>query len=220
MVQTHEQLGATGYYIGKNVEVGPNVVIAAGAVLDAAPGSRLMIEADVCIGSGVVIQVYGGDLTLGAGVNLGKEVLLVGCGAIAPRACIGAESTVMNPQIEADAVIPARSLIGDRGQPLPSPAPPAATNGAQAPRQPESASEDTSQNGKSPAASTPAPPENNGASAENNGATEPSADESEASTLAAANMVYGRDQVMQLVKTLFPHRDMLNGNQNGSDDSS
>jgi carbon dioxide concentrating mechanism protein CcmN len=220
MVQTHEQLGATGYYIGKNVEVSPNVVIAAGAVLDAAPGSRLVIEADVCIGSGVVIQVYGGDLTLGAGVNLGKEVLLVGCGAIAPRACIGAESTVMNPQIEADAVIPARSLIGDRGQPLPSPASTTDTNGAQASPKPESASENTSQNGQSPEAPPPVATDNNSSKAEENGASEKSSEAAEVSTLTAANMVYGRDQVMQLVKTLFPHRDMLNGNQNGSDDSS
>jgi carbon dioxide concentrating mechanism protein CcmN len=220
MVQTHEQLGATGYYIGKNVEVSPNVVIAAGAVLDAAPGSRLMIEADVCIGSGVVIQVYGGDMTLGAGVNLGKEVLLVGCGAIAPRACIGAESTVMNPQIEADAVIPARSLIGDRGQPLPSPAPPADTNGAPAPPKPETASEGTSQNGQSPEATPPAATDNNSSKAEENGTSEKPSAAAEESTLTAANMVYGREQVMQLVKTLFPHRGMLNGNQNGSDDSS
>lgn len=200
MVQTHEQLSAANYYIGNNVEVSPDVVIAAGAVLDAAPGSRLTIEAGVCIGSGVVIQVYGGDLTLAAGVSLGKEVLLVGTGRVGTRACIGAESTLINPQVEADAVVPARSLIGDNGQALPNP-PPAEAQGGDRPVT-------SSQNGKAPDAA-PSPVEENGASESPDQAPE-------AGTLAATNMVYGREQVMQLVKTLFPHRDLLNGNNGNS----
>jgi carbon dioxide concentrating mechanism protein CcmN len=148
---------------------------------------------------------------------VGKEVLLVGSGAIATRACIGAESTIMNPQIEADAVVTARSLIGDRGQFLPPPAPAVEANGTQDP--PPSAAAGIAQNGQSPAASPP-PAETNGAAADRNGAGAQSSDEAEASTLAAAKMVYGREQVMQLMKTLFPHRDMLNGDQNQSDNSS
>jgi carbon dioxide concentrating mechanism protein CcmN len=125
----------------------------------------------------------------------------------------------MNPQIGADAVVPARSLIGDNGQPLKSPTSTADTNGSQGPPDPGAEPESGSQNGKPPE-QVPSEAVNNNSKVEENGASEQTSDEAEASTLAAANMVYGRDQVMQLVKTLFPHRDMLNGNQNGSDDSS
>lgn len=207
MVQTQEQQDVADYYLGNNVEVAPDVVIAPGAVLDAAPGSRLVIEAGACIGSGVVIQVYGGDLTLGSGVNVGKEVLLVGTGQIGARACIGAESTLMNPQVAADAVVSARSLIGDNGR-----LSQASSNSGRHP-------DVTSQNGQgfAPEPQTASEGDLEGKPDANKGESNHQGEAADTGTLSAANMVYGREQVMQLVKTLFPHRDMLNGNgQNSS----
>ena len=202
-MQIQEQRDTTDYYIGNNVDVGPDVVIASGAVLDAAPGSHLIIEAGVCIGSGVVIQVYGGDLTLASGVSLGKEVLLVGTGCIGVRACIGAESTLMNPQVEKDAVVPARSLIGGHGQRLPSPS---------TPRRDDHSPETEPQNGRSSPPSTVDDGDDSGATAQANGTSPHQNPADDSHDLTASRMVYGREQVMQLVKTLFPHRDSLNGN--------
>jgi carbon dioxide concentrating mechanism protein CcmN len=211
MVQTQEQRDPADYYIGNNVEVSADVVIASGAVLDAAPGCRLLIEPGVCIGRGVVVQVYGGNLTLASGVNLGKEVLLVGTGFIGARACIGAESTLLNPLVPADAVIPARSLIGEHGQSLPPPAAASTTNGHHAVNR--------EQTGQSPPATASAAiPENRetaGPSA-SSAASAPAPEQGADSALTAAKMVYGREQVMQLMKTLFPHRDLLNGNSDNT----
>lgn len=191
MVQTHGQLDTVNHFIGQNVDVSPDVVIAAGAVLYAAPGNRLIIESGVCIGSGAVIQVFGGDLTLSADVSLGKEVLVLGTGVIGARACVGAESTLINPQVPENGVIAARSLLGQLS-PLPSTEAPTLTE------------DDSLDGGRGDRASQQAisgehPEETSG---NLNG---------EESSLASTNIVYGRDQVMQLMKTLFPHRESLNG---------
>ena len=186
----------TSFYVGANVEVGPEVVIAAGTVLEAAPGSRLIIEAGVCIGAGVVIQAYGGDLRLATGANVGQAVLLLGTGTIGAHACIGAESTLINPAVAAAAVVSARSLIGDRS--AEQPANPAETNG----HAPSAAS----QNG-----STPTPTADPKPAAANNGQVAHNGH-----GLATYDPVYGREQVRQLMKTLFPHRDALNVEDNST----
>lgn len=189
MVQAHEQLTAVDYYIGGNVEVAPGVAIAAGVVLEAAPGARLVIAAGVCIGTGVVVQAAGGKLVLGIGVNLGTGVLIVGQGIVGPHACIGSESSLLNPQVTAGAVIPARSLLGVQAQ---------------------SSSGQSQQNGHSGPAVSPQPHQNG---AQSSGSAAAVITETEAAAgLASARTVYGREQVTQLMKTLFPHRDALNGN--------
>jgi carbon dioxide concentrating mechanism protein CcmN len=216
MVQTPpKQRNPATHYIGANVELGPDVVVATGAVLEAAPESRLRIEAGVCIGSGTVIQVYGGELTIAAGANVGPEVLLVGTGHVGERACIGAESTVLYPDIEADAVIPARSLIGDRGRSMTPPPATTEQNGHAASAHdthnvttgPFAPAADNGNTGQPDAeSSSDANNTANGA----NGTGQTSAAGTPEEELTAAKLVYGREQVMQLVKTLFPHRDLLN----------
>jgi carbon dioxide concentrating mechanism protein CcmN len=147
-----------GYFIGSNVEVSPDVAIAPSVILEATATSRLIIETGVCLGTGVIVQAYGGTLVLATGANLGKDVLIVGAGRVGSGACIGAESTLIDPHIDDSQVIAARSLIIS-----------------------------------SPVA----------ASSETNLSTE-----SLASSLSTGT-VYGREQVMQLVRTLFPYRDAL-----------
>ncbi|HEY9889559.1 MAG TPA: hypothetical protein V6D02_14235 [Candidatus Obscuribacterales bacterium] len=163
------------------------MAIAAGVVLIAASDCRLIIESGVCIGTGVVIQAYGGDLTLAAGASLGRDALLIGTGTIGAGACIGAESTLINPQVAATAVVAARSLIGAS---LPA-VDTASTNG--------------NGNGFTPAgpAAGDLPPDA--------AIAEPDAVNGDGA-LTTGQPVYGQAQVMQLIKTLFPHRDSLNGN--------
>ena len=201
MVQAHEQLAAADYYIGANVEIAPDVAIAAGVVLEAAPDARLVIASGVCLGMGVIVQAAGGKLVLGAGVNLGSGVLIVGQGLIGPHACIGAESSLLNPQITAGAVLPARSL---HGVPTALANSQTSNNGHHA-----SSAGLNSHNGSVPTAIDPE------VEAVSNGAEETNAGEG---TLAPNRVVYGREQVTQLMKTLFPHRDALN-NGNGHNSS-
>jgi carbon dioxide concentrating mechanism protein CcmN len=176
----------TTYYVGDNVEVSADVAIASGAVLAAAPGSRLIVESGVCIGSGSVVQAHGGNLLISAGASLGRDVLIVGAGSIGPQACVGAESTLVSPQVEANQVIAARSLMmTDQVSPASSAKPDVSQNGS-------SHNAHSSQNG----------------TAQQNGAAYSGGHGN--GSLASNKVVYGRDQVMQLLKTLLPHRDSLN----------
>ncbi|MEL6380879.1 MAG: hypothetical protein AAFQ89_00090 [Cyanobacteria bacterium J06626_18] len=174
---------AATYYRGANVEVSPHAVVAAGVVLQATADSQVVVEAGVCIGMGVVIQAYGGKLMLSTGANIGQGTLLLGAGTIGPQACIGAESTLINPTIAANQVIPARSLLGDNSRSLK----PGAEAGAEGP----------SDNGKASSVSEAAPETAPDINADSNG---------NGGAIAPNSTVYGRDQVLKLVHTLFPHR--------------
>ena len=168
-------------FVGENVVVSSDAVVALSVVLEVMPGSQLVIASGVCIGSDVIVQAYGGRLILEAGVSLGKGVLLLGAGTVGTRACVGADSTLINPMIEADQVIPARSLIGDTSRSLNA--------------QPSSASPLGCLNGQSSRASAVVV------------AAQGSEVSANGSNPASQNgAVYGRDQVMQLVQTLFPYR--------------
>lgn len=185
------------YYVGENVTIHANVVIASGVVLEAVPGSRVIVGEGACIGAGTVVQAYGGDLVLSVGVSLGKDVLLLGRGIVGQKACIGAESTLVDPQVAASQVIPARSLLAN-GHPHPV---------SQA--MPEG-NQPTTANGSTV----------NGATAEGedeprNGHA-PTNLESDTVTVIAPTPVYGREQVMRLVHTLFPHRRPLNAESESS----
>ncbi|ASC70706.1 Transferase [Halomicronema hongdechloris C2206] len=100
------------YYLHGPVEVEPGAIIAAGVVLEAAANASLVIQSGVCIGKGVIIQAWQGTLTIEADANLGSDVVVVGQGQIGTRACIGAESTIINPAIASEQVVPANSLLG------------------------------------------------------------------------------------------------------------
>lgn len=192
MLQHGDLSGSETYYIGANVKVSSDAVVARGAVLVAAPNGQLIVESGVCIGAGAIIQAYGGTLILAAGANVGQGVLLLGAGTIGAQACIGAESTLIDPKVEANQVVPSRSLCGDTSRSL---------NPAQPP-----ADEASSQNGKAPAIKETAAV----------GSTEPSAADNNGASLVPNTAVYGREQVMQLVYTLFPHR---NANLSDSEES-
>jgi carbon dioxide concentrating mechanism protein CcmN len=121
-------------HLDGNVTIDPSAAIAPGVLLQAEPNSRITIGAGVCIGAGSIVHASGGNIDIGTGACLGRGVLIIGSGSIAPNACIGAGTTIIDPQIEDGAVIPPHSLLGDRSRgevavvetpdPTPPPAPP------------------------------------------------------------------------------------------------
>jgi len=95
------------------VEIDPSAAIAPGAILCAAPNSRIVIGAGACIGMGVILNAYAGTIELGPGASLGPGVLVVGRSTIGANACIGGASTIFNADVADLQVLPAGSLLGD-----------------------------------------------------------------------------------------------------------
>jgi carbon dioxide concentrating mechanism protein CcmN len=111
----------THFTMSGDVTLHPGAAIAPGVVLQADPGSRIIIEAGVCIGMGALLHAYQGQLEIAQGAALGFKVLVVGAGRIGANACIGPGVTIIASSVEDGSVIPAGTIIGDTGR---SPAPP------------------------------------------------------------------------------------------------
>ena len=103
-------------HLDGNVSIDPTAAIAPGVLLQAEADSRITIGAGVCIGAGTIVHAAGGNIDIAAGVCIGRGVLIVGHGSIDRNACIGAGTTVFNPQIESGDVIPTHSILGDRSR--------------------------------------------------------------------------------------------------------
>jgi len=200
-------------HIQGDVAIAPGVALADGALLGAAPGYRLVISAGVCLGADVVIQASHGDIVIEPGASLGSGVVVVGQGRIGQQACIGANSTVINPAIAATQVVPPQSLLGDPSQPrsvaeaaqndmtaslesLPSTAPDRA------------GSQPTRSIGDGSKSESPPSPTSDSADPTSPG---PGTDQK------LGSYVYGQTQVNRLLDTLFPHRQPLDGaSRNGA----
>ncbi len=102
------------------VDLATSGTIAPDAILGADPGCRLVIGPGVCLGSGVLIRASQGDLVIEAGASLGLGVLVVGRGRIGRYACIGANSTLINPEVADRQVLAPDTLWGDPSVPRPS----------------------------------------------------------------------------------------------------
>lgn len=221
-----------GGYLYGAVDIAPGVVMAEGVILGAAVGCRLVISTGVCLGADVIVQAVGGDLVIEPGANLGRGVLVTGQGRIGYHVCVGADSTVINPAIGASQVVPPRSLWGDFSRSYPNPAasipspplgPPGSQPGGNSPPigSPTLPLTPSLTNGRGPVSA----PELNGGvgsaqltSPEPELKPEPEAPvPGSAETIAATNgaSVYGKKQVDQLLNTLFPHRQSLNGASSG-----
>lgn len=105
----------THYCVMGDVTVDASAAIAPGVVLQASPGSRIVIGKGVCLAGGVCIQSRAGVLAIESGVTLAANVLVVGSGVIGANACVSPGSTLMNPQIESSGLVPPNSLIGETG---------------------------------------------------------------------------------------------------------
>ena len=194
-------------YVEGDVSIDASAAIAAGVILRAAPDSKIIIAAGVCIGVGSILHAHQGTLEVEACANLGAGVLVVGKGKIGANACIGATTTIWNDSIEPWQVVPPGSLVGDRGRQIadvsstssdtPSsdaPDPPSAStstteqdslNGQQAPSNPIVVSTDTT---------------------DADSLTEPKEEEQNSE---AGSFVYGQGNLNRLLKTLFPYNQSL-----------
>lgn len=109
-------IGDGHYCVSGDVRVHASAAIAPGVLLQADPGSQLVISAGVCIGNGAVLHAHGGVLEVEPGVTLGSLALLVGCGRVGAYACIGSRVTLVNPAIEAGQMIAPGVLMGDHSR--------------------------------------------------------------------------------------------------------
>ncbi|PAX53130.1 transferase [Brunnivagina elsteri] len=99
-------------YISGEVIIHKSAVIAPGVILQAAPNSKIIIGAGVCIGMGSIIQVDRGTLEIETGASLGAGFLMVGEGKIGSNACIGAATTVFRTSVASTQVIQPGSILG------------------------------------------------------------------------------------------------------------
>ncbi len=136
-------------YVSGDVTINPQATIAPGAILQAAPNSKIVINAGVCIGMGVIVQAYQGTIAIESGAILGAGVLVVGQGKIGANACIGSATTIYHTCVAAQAVISPGSLIGDTSRQL--------VPEVETPESPVTPSEESApeQNGSSPDSSPP-----------------------------------------------------------------
>ncbi len=183
-----------------DVVIAPSAAIAANVLLQANPGCQIVIGEGVCIGSGSVIHAHKGAIELEQGASLGTVVLLFGQVKIGENACIGTGTTIFNATVEAFQVIPANSLIGDTSRNL-SPE--------------EQVEQETVAKAPAPNPVQPTPPQPRSQTDIGQGtstAEDSDEDSDSASSPAAAPvpaqsqaLVYGRNHVAHLMKTLFPH---------------
>lgn len=87
------------------------VAIADGVLLQADPGSRLIIDRGACIGAGSILHASQGILELGSGVTIGDHVLVVGSGKIGANACIGSHSTLVDASIDEGEMVASKSFV-------------------------------------------------------------------------------------------------------------
>jgi carbon dioxide concentrating mechanism protein CcmN len=100
-------------YIHGDVIIHPLTAIASGVILQASPDSKIIVEENVCLGMGVIIHAYGGTVTIKKGAILGAGVLLMGKVTIGSNSCVGASSTLININVEAQGAIAPGTLLGD-----------------------------------------------------------------------------------------------------------
>jgi carbon dioxide concentrating mechanism protein CcmN len=102
--------------VSGDVKIHPSAVLAPGTILQAAPNSKIVIGADVCIGMGTIVNAYQGLVEIESGVILGAGVLIIGNCQIGRNACIGSATTIFNASVEAMTVVLSGSLIGDNSR--------------------------------------------------------------------------------------------------------
>lgn len=96
-----------------DVSVHPSAAVAPGVLLQAEPGSQIVIAAGVCIGMGSILHAYQGKIEVQESANLGAGVLIVGQANVGALACIGSSTTIFNTSVSSGQMISPGSLIGD-----------------------------------------------------------------------------------------------------------
>lgn len=225
-------------YVSGDVTIDPGATLAPGVILQAAADGQLRIAAGVCIGRGVIIQVYQGILEIETGVVLGSGVLILGPGTLGENACIGSETTILESSIAPQQVVAAGSLIGDRSRvlepqqvsapPESAPEPAIISPWFEEPApvldwvSPTSEWENTPTQNEIPAqpsavsfipaeAETVVPP--NPEKSEETALVTQSPASSELSSAPLPPVIYGKEHLSHLLDTLLPHRKAFNNSQ-------
>jgi carbon dioxide concentrating mechanism protein CcmN len=199
-----EPVSYSEIYVSGEVIVHESAVIAPGVILNAAPNSRIVIGAGVCIGMGSVLKACDGAIEVEHGAVLGAGVLAVGQVKIGGNACVGAATTIFNASVDEMAVIPAKSLIGDTSRQV-TILVDVETNGAKAPiREPEPTHEESSNGAQATVrADSEEPAEEPTVQVESHNA------EPEPPSPNSKSSVVGQVYINQLLVTLFPERDLF-----------
>jgi carbon dioxide concentrating mechanism protein CcmN len=185
-------------YVSGEVIIHESAVVAPGAILNAAPNSRIVIGAGVCVGMGAILNACHGAIEVEEGAVLGAGVLTIGRVKIGSNACIGAATTIFNASVDKMAVIPAGSLIGDPSRQV------TILAGTDLPP-----SEPTVQEQSSVEADSP--------SVEPTVQVESHQVEPEASPQSSKSPVIGQVYINQLLISLFPERNSLKRPNQDSD---
>ncbi|MEL7038944.1 MAG: carbon dioxide concentrating mechanism protein [Cyanobacteria bacterium J06592_8] len=205
-----------------DVTIDPSAAIATGVILQAEPDSEIVVATGVCIGMGAIIHAYQGKIEVEAGATIGAGVLVVGHGTIGAKACIGPETTLLNPAIAAKQIVPTGTLMGDESRSV--------SLSSDSDEDPDTSNEDLDSTQVEPSPTNPVKQESaepSEADSETSSVPELASTNSdqESSNLAAtppatppATIVYGQVHLNHLLNTLLPHRKSLN-NSNQSDHS-
>jgi carbon dioxide concentrating mechanism protein CcmN len=191
-------------FVSGNVVIHPSAAIAPSVMLQADPGSQLIVGEGVCIGVGCILHAHQGLVEVEKGATLGSGVLIVGQGKIGANACIGAMTTIIDSSVLAGEIVPPGSLIGDwsrqaitvESSESSAAAPQPASQGRSASPSQHSAS-GTSASG---ASATQGSAQQAANDTEKGSEPERSTDE------AGVKVVYGRASVERMMITMFPHR--------------
>jgi carbon dioxide concentrating mechanism protein CcmN len=183
------------------VTIDPSAAIAPNVLLQADPGSELIVAANVCIGMGCVLHAHQGSLELEAGVTLGSGVLIIGHGKIGANACVGSMSTIINSSVLPHQIIPPGSLVGDGSRQVvevepssPTPDPPPSPD-----LQADSAD--------------PTQPSSAESAQANAGGDQPTPQPSATAKSSKARVVYGQTYIERMMLTMFPHRQSFNADE-------
>ncbi|MEO0868053.1 MAG: hypothetical protein AAFY17_06310 [Cyanobacteria bacterium J06642_11] len=216
----------THYYRGGDVVIDASVAIAPGVVLRAAANASIRIGAGVCIGAGVVIQAKQGCITIEPGVSLGTGVLIVGKGHVGKDTCVGPSSTLVNPAITSNQIIPPCSLIDEAGSASSSngTSPPSAEGPSQfrdpgvgfqndpvpsVPIHPRTSPTVQPQAVSPKAVDVPDIGVPGVGSSNETASADQMGNGSQAAVIQKNQYVYGRDHLNNLLSALFPHRQPL-----------
>jgi carbon dioxide concentrating mechanism protein CcmN len=203
-------VNGTHYCVVGDVTIDATAAIAPGVVLQAPTGSRIVVGKSVCLAAGVCIQSRQGVLTIAAGASLGANVLVVGSGTVGTNACISAGSTLIDPAIAAESIVPPDSLINTQTATAPTHTAPANSTSANTFVTPEPFNYGGGYS--APANGVQSNYQNSQQNSQNQNAQNGQANGSSSLSVRATNSkVYGRDQVSQLISALFPSRQPLDG---------
>lgn len=201
--------------ISGDVEIHPTASLAPGVILQAAPNSRIVIGADVCIGMGTIINACQGAIDIEAGAILGSGVLIIGESKIGNNCCIGTSTTIFRKNVAAMAVIEPGSIVGDASRQVETTQEPANNQNHRS-----SVKSNKSDRSGTKASANGRVPESQSSVAKDNskGSTPASVPYVETPTSSASikksQPVVGQVYLNELLITLFPHRKNLDSNSN------